>query len=215
MKRCIIVGAGGFGREVLSWALHVRQDEWKVAGFLDSDLSALDGKNTPYPILGDPGTWAPGDDEVFLAAIGDPASRLRVCLNLQARGAHFITLIHPSVIRALNVEIGEGTVICPNVVLGANVTLGAFVLVNLAATLGHDCQVGTGTTISCHCDVMGYVSVGRECFLGGHCCIVPKRKVEDYSIVGAGSAVFRNVAAGTTVVGVPAHVLVSGRERQA
>jgi sugar O-acyltransferase (sialic acid O-acetyltransferase NeuD family) len=212
MKRCLIVGAGGWGREVLSWALQVRQNEWEIAGFLNSDPASLDGKNIPYPILGDADSWTPSPDEIFLAGVGSPAERLKLCNGLKSRGAKFLTLVHPSVIQGLNVEIGEGCVISPNVVISANAKLDSFVLVNLAATLGHDCHIGDGTTVSCHVDVMGNVKVGVGCFLGSHACILPGKKVGDAAIVGAGSAVVRNVAAGTTVVGVPAQLLMAARK---
>jgi sugar O-acyltransferase (sialic acid O-acetyltransferase NeuD family) len=211
MKRCLVVGAGGFGREALSWAQHVHQKEWEIAGFLDSDPGALEAKASPYPVLGDPDTWTPTEDEVFVSGFGDPETRLRVCNQLKSRGAIFVTVIHPSVIRGLNVEIGEGCVICPNVVLTANVKLGSFVLVNVGAIIGHDAEIGEGTTISCHCDIMGHVTIGRGCFLGSHASILPSKKVGDAAIVGAGSAVVRNVPAHTTVMGVPAQMLRSHR----
>ena len=211
MKRCLVVGAGGCGREVLSWALDVRQSEWQIAGFLDADPRSLDGKDFPFPVLGDPATWVPGKDEVYISGLGDPAVRLRVCRALESRGAHFVTVIHPSVILALRVEIGGGCVIAPNVVIGANARLGKFVFVNIAASIGHDSRTGDGSTISCHCDVMGHVSIGRACCVGGHACILPGKKVGDHATVGAGSAVFRNVAPGTTVVGVPAQLLSAAK----
>ena len=189
MKRCLVVGAGGCGREMLSWALHVDQAEWKIAGFLDANPKALSGTDFPYPILGDPDTWSPADDEVFIAGLGDPESRMRACGGLRTRGARFVTLIHPSVIQALGVRIGEGCVVAPNVVISANAQIDNFVLVNIAASIGHDSHVGEGTTVSCHCDVMGYVSIGQSCFIGSHACVLPNKKVGDYAIVGAGSAV--------------------------
>lgn len=211
MKRCLVVGAGGCGREVLSWALHVNQFEWKIAGFLDSNPLALSGKVFPYPILGDPGSWVPAEDEVFIVGLGDPDIRLRVCGELTFRGARFVTLIHPSVITALNVEIGEGSILAPNVVVGANAVLERLMFVNVAASIGHDSHTGESTTISSHCDVMGHVSIGRCCFLGSHCCILPGKKVGDHAIVGAGSTVVRNVPPRTTVMGVPAQLLTAAK----
>lgn len=211
MKRCLVVGAGGCAREVLSWALHIRQNDWQMAGFLDADPNALAGENFSWPVLGDPGTWMPAADEIFISGLGDPETRLRVCGGLQSRGASFVTVVHPSVIQALNVEIGEGCVIAPNVVISANARIERFTFINIAASIGHDSHTGEGSTISCHCDVMGYVSIGRGCFLGSHSCVLPRKKVGDFAIVGAGSAVVRNVPARTTVMGVPAQNLMAAR----
>jgi sugar O-acyltransferase (sialic acid O-acetyltransferase NeuD family) len=185
----------------------MHQGEWRIAGFLDANPQALEGKNYPYKILGDPATWMPADDEIFIAGIGDPESRLRSCLDLKSRGARFLTVIHPSAVLAANVEIGEGCVIAPNAVISADAKLERFVSVNIAASIGHDTQTGEGTTVSSHSDLMGAVSVGRCCFIGSHACILPAKKVGDYAIVGAGSAVVRNVPSRTTVMGVPAQIL--------
>ncbi len=193
MKRCLIVGAGGAGLEVLSWALHMDQTDWKIDGFLDSNPRALDSKNVPYRILGDPAAWEPAEDEVFIAGIGVSEARLRTCRGLESRGGTFVTVIHPSVIRGLNAQIGTGCILAPNVVVSANAVVEAFVYINIAASIGHDSHTGEGATISSHCDLMAGVSVGRGAFLGSHACILPNKKVGESAIVGAGSAVIRNV----------------------
>jgi sugar O-acyltransferase (sialic acid O-acetyltransferase NeuD family) len=213
-KRCLVVGAGGAGREILSWTLQMPKSDWEVAGLLDANPEAFGTAEFPYPILGDPASWTPKDDEVFVAGLGDPAVRLRVCGDLKARGARFVTVVHPSVILALNVTIGEGCVLSPNVVVSANAVIENFVLVNIAASIGHDTRIGEGATVSCHCDVMGYAQIGRECFLGSHAAILPRKKVGDRAVVGAGSTVVRNVAAATTVMGVPAQRLSGFPEKR-
>ena len=212
MKRCLIVGAGGFGREALSWALAVKQDEWRIGGFLDSNTEALAGKNMPCDVVGDPAEWQPQPDEVFIAGIGDSETRLLVCGGLIIRGAQFVTVIHPSVTLGLSARIGTGCVLAPNAVLSANATIEALVLLNVGATLGHDCIAGEGTTVSSHCDVMGYARLGRGVFMGSHSCVLPGLSVGDFAVVGAGSAVVRNVAPRTTVLGVPAQLLFTHRD---
>ncbi len=207
MKRCLIVGAGGFGREALAWALAMRQDEWQIAGFLDAAPHALEGKNVHFPILGDPFKWIPGPDEVFIAGIGNPEPRLRVCGALAARGAKFVTVIHPTAVVAMNAELGSGCVVAPMAIVSVNVRLGPFVLVNVASSVGHDATVDEGATISGHCDIMGYAKIGRAAFLGGQACVLPSVTVGESAIVGAGSSVVRNVSPRTTVMGVPAQLL--------
>ena len=211
MKKCLIVGASGAGREALAWALAIRQNDWRIEGFLDSNPGSLEGKNTGYSVIGDPGNWVPSDDEVFVSGLGDPATRLRLCGDLARRGANFISIIHPSVTVAMETTIGAGCVIAPHAVVSVNVRVEPFVLINVAASLGHDSVVSEGATISSHCDVMGYAHVGRGVFLGSHACILPGVKVGEFAVVGAGSSVVRNVAARTTVMGVPAQLLFKHR----
>jgi sugar O-acyltransferase (sialic acid O-acetyltransferase NeuD family) len=205
-NRLLIVGAGGFGREVLGWALAVPSDarDWEVGGFLDANQAALDGFPGDYSILGDPSSYVPGPNDVFLPAVADPATKLRICRRLRSRGGRFATLIHPSVICGPACRIGEGCVLCPHVTLTTNVTLGEFVTINAYSGCGHDSVLGDGCTISSHADVTGAVRLGEGVFLGSHAAVLPRVEVGNFAVIGAGSAVVRDVPARATVIGVPA-----------
>lgn len=205
MKKIIILGAGGFGREALSWVRDwlIGKDGWSLAGFLDDNPQASRPAGLP-PILGPISGHDPAHDEVFLCGIGQPKAKLAICEQLKARGGQFLTLVHPSAVIGERVSLGEGTVICPQAVLTCDITVGAFVTINAAATIGHDVTVGDGVTLSGHCDVTGYVTVGRGVFFGSHATAIPGMKIGDFAMVGAGSTVVRNVKPGVTVFGVPA-----------
>ena len=209
MKRLLIVGAGGFGREVLCWArdAELTQSEWRVGGFLDGDAAALDGFDVPLEILGDPADFVPAETDLCICAIGDPATRRRVTGGLEERGARFATLIHPSVIVGAGCRLGDGCILCPRAVLTTHIVLGRFVTVNLAATIGHDARVGDWCTLSDHVDITGKVTLGNSVFAGSHASILPGLRVGDGSVIGAGAVVTRNVPAGSTMFGVPAKLI--------
>ena len=211
MKRLLIVGAGGFGREVLSWCSDAaaNKNDWEIGGFLDSNPAALEKHRCEVGIIGDPSTYLPSDNDLFIPAIGDPKTRLRLCKALKERGATFITLLHPSVVIGRDSRIGEGSVLCPGAVVSTNVSLGSFVIINLRCTVSHDSVIGDGGTLSPASDVTGNVVLGEGVFLGTHACILPSTVVGDYAIVGAGSVVLKSVPAGATVVGVPARQISS------
>lgn len=211
MKRLLIVGAGGFGREVLSWCLQTNElgKEWEIGGFLDSNPDALGQHARAFGIIGDPSTYAPANNDLFAIAIGDPKTKLSVCNSLKKRGATFITVIHPTAVIGRDCRIGEGCVFCPGAVLTTNVTLGRFVILNVHATVGHDSVIGEGSTLSAHNDVTGNVVLGEGVFFGTHACVVPGTVVGDYAIVGAGSVVLKEVPAHSTVAGVPARQISS------
>ena len=209
MKRLLIVGAGGFGREVLCWARDVAptQSEWRIGGFLDANAAALDGFDVPLEILGDPAEFAPAETDRYICAIGDPATKQRVVTDLLSRGAQFTTLIHPSVIMGADCRIGSGCILCPGVVLTTHVTLGRFVTLNLSVTVGHDAGIGDWCTLSDHADITGKARLGEAVFAGSHACVLPGLRVGDRAVVGAGSVVIRNVSAGSTMFGVPAKLI--------
>jgi sugar O-acyltransferase (sialic acid O-acetyltransferase NeuD family) len=222
MQRLVIAGAGGFGREVLAWALDAwRVGEpgsgWKFGCFLDDNPRALEPwlpAGVASDLAGGHATavtgidvYEPQPEDRVVVAIGTPALRRAVVARLRARGAVFATLIHPTAVIGPRVEIGPGCVICPRVVLTCDLRLGEFVCLNISCAVGHDASIGAYTQASSFCDFTGGVRVGEEVFLGSRASILPRQVVEDRAVIGAGSVVVRRVRAGTTVVGIPAREL--------
>jgi sugar O-acyltransferase (sialic acid O-acetyltransferase NeuD family) len=209
MKSVLIVGAGGFGRELLAWC---GQDpacgrEWTVRGFLDDNLKVLEGRDMPVGVVGTVADYQPQAGEELLCAIGLPVVKRRVVETLKSRGAAFRRFVHPSVVMGRNVRLGEGAVLCPGVILTSDITVGDFVMFNCGASAGHDVKVGRYTTVSGHCDLTGFVQVGEEVFFGSGARVIPGKRVGDKAVVGAGSVVIMNVSPGSTVMGVPARSL--------
>lgn len=205
-RRLVIVGAGGFGREVATWAAAVPPSDrdWELGAFLDANRDALARYKVPWPIIGDPATYLPEARDRFICAIGDPATKLAICRQLLDRGAMFTTLCHPTVVIGGNGHIGMGAILCPYAIITDSVEIGDFVTVNVHSTIGHDATIGSGSTLSGHCDVTGFARLDEAVFLGTSAVILPKVHVESFARVGAGSVVLRNVRAGSTVFGVPA-----------
>ncbi|MGB0415576.1 MAG: acetyltransferase [Coraliomargarita sp.] len=206
MKRLVIVGAGGFGREVLAWALQHPDcgRAWEPAGFLDDNAAALDGFDCGLQVLGPIGGHQPKADACYVCAIGAPAIKRAVCESLLEAGAEFIRLVHPSVILGPRVELGEGVVLCPRVTLTSDIRVGAFAAINCHSSAGHDVVIGAWATVSGHCDLMGGCVLGEEAFLGSGARILLSKGVADRSYVGAGSVVIRSTAPGQRVFGNPA-----------
>lgn len=206
MKKLIIVGAGGFGREVYAWATQHPDcgEAWEIHGFLDDDTTVLDRFEYPVGIIGTVSGYVPQADELFVCAIGSPAIKQIVCEKLLERSANFHTLIHPSAVVGVNVKLGRGVVICPQAVLTVDIELGDFVAVNCHSSIGHDVVIGDYTTLSGHCDVTGNVRIGASTLLGSGARILPSKKVGSNALVGAGSVVIRSVGDGQKVFGNPA-----------
>lgn len=210
MKNLIIIGAGGLARVILSYANDIMQTnecEWRVKGFIDENLNALDGIDTGYPILGTISEHVIEEDSVYICAIGDSKARLSICRDFQKKGAEFINLIHPTARISERVKMGVGNIFCPNSAVNPDVVIGDFVMVNSYSGFGHDSTIGSGCTLSSFCDVTGNCKLGEGVFLGSTAVITPGRKIGDYAKISAGSVVFTNVKDGKTMFGNPARIL--------
>ena len=227
MKRLLIIGAGGFGREVFTWARDnpAHLSEWTIAGFLDSRANALDAfakdprdlrgailqtgelqdrHKRDVGVVGDPMAYVPGPDDVFLCAVGDPAERRRYATPIIEKGGRFITLAHPRSLVSVYVTLGEGSIIGPLASVSPDVRIGRFVTINSYTSLAHDVAVGDWCEIDGHCLISGRASIGEGVRIHGGAIIPPDVTVGDRAIIGAGSVVFGRVPAATTVIGNPA-----------
>lgn len=206
MKNLIIINAGKFGREVLSWAIDTIRhgEQWRVKGFLDDRQNELDGFACGAPILGSASTYQPEYDDVFLAAIGEPAQKYRYCQPLLKKGASFTNLIHPLACVGPRVELGQGVIIPPFCNLTCDMRIGSFVTLGVFSGIGHDVQVGDWSQINGHCSINGNALLEEGVFLGAHSCILPGACVGSWAYVGAGSVVLRRVKPRTKVFGNPA-----------
>ena len=204
VRRILIVGAGGFGREVLHWA----RDAWPehartFAGFLSADPSALRHHALDAPILADPAAFTPEPGDAFLLAIGIPGVRRRVAEDLERRGAEFLTLVHPTAIVAASATIGSGSILCPFSIASDAVRLGRFTLMNYHSSLGHDAATGDFAVLSPYATLGGAASIGPDVFLGLHASVGPGASIGPRSKVAANSAALHDAPADTLIHGVP------------
>lgn len=204
----IIVGAGGLGREVFAFALHCIQagERWRIRGFIDDNLNALDNFNYPVGIISSIKDYIPKENDRLLLGIGIPCIKKKVVNFLLSKGGRFETLIHPSVILGYNVSLGDGVVIFPYCVISADVKIGDWVYINSSCTLDHDTKVGAFSTICCGCDLTGEVKVGKEVFISSHVTTTPRSIISNNVFVGINSFVYGNIESNTKVLGNPASV---------
>jgi maltose O-acetyltransferase len=135
-------------------------------------------------------------------------------------------------LRALLAErlgpVGPGTIVRPpfHCDYGFNIDLAADVFLNfncvildvVAVSIGEATQIGPGVQIltadhprdaatrATGLEFGRPVRIGRNVWIGGGAIILPGVTIGDDAVVGAGSIVTRDVAAGATVVGNPARM---------
>jgi len=205
MKKLIIVGASGFGREIAQWVedINTVKAEWNILGFIDDNPNALEGCHCDHQIIGSIKEWQPKDDEFFACAIAIPSVKYAVVMSLLERGAKFATLIHPTALVNKYAQIGEGVIMTPRSSATADTKIGNYVSV-LGPGIGHDATVGDFSTLSGRCSINGHVQVGKMVYIACGVSVAPSKKIGDGAYVGIGSVVISNVKAGTKVFGNPA-----------
>lgn len=214
MKKLVIVGSGGFAREVL-WLLEeinkaepIGQAPYQLLGFItNTGETHMQG----LPVLGDD-EWAFNHlekDVWFVLAIGNSELRAKLALAYLQSGLRPARLVHPSVHMSDEVQLGGGVVICAGAVLTTNIVIGEFALININATIGHDSRLGDFATVHPGANINGNVKIGDMSEIGSGAVILPKVEIGDHVVIGAGAVVTKNLLKEGTYIGVPARELAS------
>lgn len=197
----VIVGAGGFGREVLQW---LGDAGHQVAGFLDDTAPDLSRFGIDAPVLGPVEAAVLDGAQSCILAVGDPAARQALALRLEAAGVRFATLVHPSAVVAPSSRLLPGAVLCPFAFVGPDAEIGAHALLNVRATVGHDVHVGRAAVLSPHVCVGGAAAVGEGVLLGAGAVVLPGQSVGDGARVAPGAVIHSAVPPGVLALGNPA-----------
>ena len=102
------------------------------------------------------------------------------------------------------INIGEGTIICAHSILTVNIEIGKHVIINLDCTVGHDAILQDFVTLYPSVNVSGITNIGRCSELGTGVQIIQAKMVGNYSIVGAGAVIVKDIPDKCTAVGSPA-----------
>lgn len=199
-QKLVIVGASAMGRETCAYARECGMD---VKGFLDSRPGILDGLDGYPPIISSVDEYEPEAGDEFVCAVGDPAMKQKYAEAIAAKGAKFVSVVHPSAYIGVNVRIGEGCIVCPHSIITNDSVLGHHVIVNVASSINHDNCIGDYTTICPGVRLAGRVSVGCGVFLGTGALVIPDVRLGDGVFVAAGATVTKSFESGR-LMGVPA-----------
>lgn len=212
-ERLILVGGGGFCRELCFWAsdCHAAGSLPAIAGYLDDGGPVLAKLGYALPWLGSIEDFTPSPGDAYLLAVGDPKGKRIVHAKLSVRGGAFPRMIHPKTRVVATADVAEGVIFCPGSAAGPDTVLERFVTINTDSGLGHDARVGEFSTLSSRVDLTGGVHVGCDVTIGSGATFVPKVKIGDGAVVGLGSVVYRSVPPGRTVYAAGAKSLKNRR----
>jgi len=200
VKDLVVIGGGGHAKVVIATA---RAAGYEVIGVLDEDETKHGKVILDVPITGGLDLLRNGIYERAVIAIGDNRKRQRV-VHYYEGFCTWVTLIHPYSFVHSTCSIGDGTVVFAGVVIQPETVIGEHCIVNTSASVDHDCFLGDFVHIAPGVRLTGGVRVEEGAFVGAGAVVIPQRTVGEWSIVGAGSVVTKDVRPYSKVAGVPA-----------
>ena len=211
-KPIVIVGAGGFGREVAQLIADINKEKetWEILGFVDDDQEKAGREIGELPVIGtiEDVEWQKIKPAVVLG-VGFPRIKRMIVRRITRRfpEVFFPTLVHPTAVLGRNVVFGHGCLITAGCVLTVDINIGAFVLLNLLSTVGHDAHIGDFATCYVNVNLAGYSTVNEGVEMGTGSIVIPGKSVGYGSIIGAGAVVTADIPPNSVAVGVPARVI--------
>jgi sugar O-acyltransferase (sialic acid O-acetyltransferase NeuD family) len=205
-----IYGAGGCGRGILPLVREQLAGQPDELVFVDDGAagSAING----HRVLGfDEFASLEGERHIALA-VADSRLRSTLADKCRTAGVKFFSVWAANAVRMDSVEIGEGALISPFVTLTSNIRIGAHFQANLYSYVEHDCVIGDFVTFAPRVACNGNVHIGDHAYIGTGAVIRQGRsgaplRIGEGAVVGMGAVVTKDVAPGTTVIGVPARPL--------
>jgi sugar O-acyltransferase (sialic acid O-acetyltransferase NeuD family) len=216
MKRLIIIGSGGHGREVAEIVRHQikGRTDIRLEGFVDDNPKLHGNIFNGLPVLGDLNLLKDLDRSTteVICAIGSPPICRRIVQKLQSIKISFFNAISPLSYITSFATLGRGVTLFPLTAVSTNVEIGDYSIVNIAATISHDTKIGPYCNINPGAQLAGNVTVGEGCYIGMGAKIIQGISIGPWTVVGAGAAVVRDLPANVTAVGVPARVIKTKEE---
>ncbi|NPV91610.1 MAG: acetyltransferase [Firmicutes bacterium] len=207
MKDIVIIGAGGFGREVAQLIEDINSEKktWNLLGFIDETVEKHNTVINGNPVLGSFGWFEGHSGKIWtIVALGNPKDKYHLVDKASACNVEFASLIHPDARINKHFELGSGCVICGSSFISVNTRIGNHVSINPGCSIGHDTAIGDYSSLYWDVTLSGNVSVGEGCEIGSKAVVIPKRTIGGWSVIGAGAVVTNDIPANCTAVGIPA-----------
>ena len=207
-----VYGASGFGKEVMPL---VRQQYPTLlqAQFVFIDDGQAGTTLNGYPVLSYADFIANSTEhKAVTIAIANSRVREKLAIRLDQDGIQHLAVQAANTVVLDEVEIGEGSLLCPFSCLTSNIKIGKFFHANIYSYVAHDCIIGDYVTFAPAVKCNGNIHIEDHAYIGAGAVIkqgTPDKPlvIGKGAVVGMGAVVTKSVPAGVTVVGNPAKTL--------
>ena len=208
-KKIGIIGAGGFGKEVLCCLMDsiadTHQNIAEIACFFVNDEHFETNEVLGIPVI--PLSHFVASKYAVVIAVGDPHSRKKIVESLP-KETSFATIIHPKAILSQWVEIGEGSIITAGSILTCDIKIGKHAHINLLTTIGHDCVMGDYFTTAPAANISGHCHFEDCVYLGTNASVRQGVHICSDVTIGMGGVVLKSITESGVYIGNPLKNLV-------
>jgi len=138
----------------------------------------------------------PSSEVCIIMAVGyDNLNKTRESLfgRLRAMGYSIETYIHPDAKIYTEHTLGAGSVVLPNAVIEPHVYVGENTMIWCNTTLAHHSKIDDHCWIASGAVISGQAVIERNTFVGVNATVVNKITVGEYSILGAGALITKDI----------------------
>lgn len=202
----IVIGGGGHSRVLIDSLL---MQSNVILGFTDIDVQFQASSFHGVHYLGDDdiiNNYAPSEILLVnaLGSIGSTKMRARIYETFKSKGYSFASVIHPSAIISSDVTLGEGVQVMAGTIIQTGSQIGDNTIINTRSSVDHDCVIGSHVHVAPGVTLSGGIRVGSGVHIGSGATVIQQVSLDEFSIIGAGAVVLKDVPAHRTYVGVPA-----------
>jgi len=207
-----VYGASGFGKEVMPL---VRQQFPILVkeNFIFIDDGKAGTHLNGYSVL----TYTdfikqPVSNKLVTIAIANSSVREKLVTQLNQDNIQHLSIQASNTVVLDEVEIGEGSLLCPFTCLTSNIKIGKFFHANIYSYVAHDCVIGDYVTFAPGVKCNGNIHIEDHAYIGTGAIIkqgTPDKPlvIGKGAVIGMGAVVTKSIPAGVTVVGNPARIL--------
>ncbi|MEN8391556.1 acetyltransferase [Acinetobacter indicus] len=207
-----VYGASGFGKEVMPLARQ-QYPTLEKQQFVFIDDSGAGTSLNGYQVLSyEDFLKYPDQKKAVTIAIANSQVREKLVKRLTEDQIQHLNIHASNTVILDEVQIGEGSLLCPFTCLTSNIKIGKFFHANIYSYVAHDCVIGDYVTFAPGVKCNGNIHIEDHAYIGTGAVIkqgTPEQPlvIGKGAVVGMGAVVTKSVPPGVTVIGNPARIL--------